>query len=288
MNYNKNYKSTLYSFTLVNGSQTTKIGVKDVKEDLKFNFENSVAIVSGGFQGIGKAITRELIESGCRVYSIDPRFPANNANDISDDVITYTGYTSKRVDVKGFLRLIMNKEDHVDFLVNNAGIYLYRSVEDSSESDFDKIIGTNLFGTFILTKYFVKLLRKSTHPSVVNIASVSGQRTEEGHPLYSMTKGGIIGFTKALAADLGKYNIRVNSVSPGNIITPMNNLDIEAQSKIKGKSFEEIERDYASQSILKRRGTPDEVASVVLFLLSSASSYINGEDIIVDGGLYLV
>jgi len=288
LNYNKYYKSTLYSFTLVNGSQTTKIGVKDVKEDLKFNFENSVAIVSGGFQGIGKAITRELIESGCRVYSIDPRFPANNANDISDDVITYTGYTSKRVDVKGFLRLIMNKEDHIDFLVNNAGTYLYKNIEDSSESDFNNIVSSNLLGTFMFTKYFLQLLKNSNHPSIVNIASVSGQRTEEGHPLYSLTKGGIIAFTKALAADLGKYKIRVNSVSPGNIKTPMNDLDIQVQSEIKRKSFEEIEMEYSSESILKRRGTPDEVAAVVLFLLSSASSYINGEDIIVDGGLYLV
>jgi 3-oxoacyl-[acyl-carrier protein] reductase len=258
-------------------------------ESFKTDFQDNIAVVSGGFQGIGKAIVDRLALSGCRVYTIDPKFPAEAGKFVhGNKITTYSGYTSKTEDVKEFLQYITDREDHIDFLVNNAGIYLYRNVEDSSESDFDKIIGTNLFGTFIFTKYFAKLLRKSTHPSVVNIASVSGQRTEEGHPLYSMTKGGIIGFTKALAADLGKYNIRVNSVSPGNIITPMNDLDIEAQSKIKGKSFEEIEKDYSSESILKRRGTPDEVASVVLFFLSSASSYINGEDIIVDGGLYLV
>ncbi|MEM0050548.1 MAG: SDR family oxidoreductase [Candidatus Bathyarchaeia archaeon] len=258
-------------------------------ENLITGIKGSIAVVSGGYQGIGKAVVDKLSSSGCKVYTIDPKFPSETRNwSSSDSVIFYSGYTNHEEDVKEFYQYIASREDKIDFLVNNAGIYLYKSIEESSISEFNRLVETNLLGTFILTKYFLPLLKKSSHASIVNVASVSGQRTEEGHPIYSLTKGGILAFTKATAADFGKYKIRVNSVSPGNIITPMNDLDIEVQAKSKGKSFDEVEKEYSSESILKRRGTADEVASVILFLLSSASSYVNGEDIIVDGGLYLV
>lgn len=260
-----------------------------ITNDFNFKFNDSIAVVSGGFQGIGEAIVIQLIRAGCKVYTIDPKFPHTpDKFTFNKNVTRYSGYTSNSDDMENFFQYIYSKESHIDFLVNNAGIYFYKNIENSSLEDFNNIIAANILGEFNMTKYCTKLLKNSTHPSIVNIASVSGQRTEEGHTLYSTTKGATLAFTKALAADFGKYKIRVNSVSPGNIKTPMNDIDIEAQAKIKGKNFAEIEKEYSSESILQRRGTADEVASVVLFLLSSASSYINGEDIIVDGGLYLV
>ena len=253
--------------------------------NILFNFKDCVAVVSGGYQGIGKSTVDMLAYSGAKVYTIDPKF-SNTSGE--DNIIQYKGFTDKQRDIKQFIDLIASREEHIDFLVNNAGIYFYKQIEHCTEDDFKIIVDANLKGLFNLTRHALPLIRMSKGGAIVNVASVSGKRTEAGHPLYSMTKGGILALTKALAADFGVYGIRVNSVSPGNIITPMNNADIIQQSKIRNLNAEAIEHEYAEESILKRRGFPEEISSTILFLLSDGASYINGADITIDGGLYLI
>ncbi len=259
--------------------------INDKIDNILFNFKNRVAIVSGGYQGIGKSTVDMLASAGAKVYTIDPKFSGiSKVNNITQ----FEGYTNIESDVKRFITSIASKEQHIDFMVNNAGIYFYKKIEDCKEDDFNKIVDANLKGLFNLTKFALPLIKISKCGAIVNVASVSGQRTEAGHPLYSMTKGGILALTKSLAADLGIYGVRVNSVSPGNIMTPMNNLDIIEQSKIRNLEPGIVEHEYSEESILKRRGFQEEVSSVILFLLSNGASYINGSDIIIDGGLYLI
>ena len=188
-------------------------------EDIAFNFQECIGVVSGGSQGIGKAIINELINSGAKVYSIDPKFKKNDTITESSKMIAYEGCTDNEDHVREFKEIISRQEGKIDFLVNNAGIYFYRKIEESTTSDFNRIVDVNLRGTFNMVKYLLPLLRKSSRAAIVNVASVSGQRTEKGHSLYSMTKGGILALTKGLAADFGEFGIRVNSVSPGNIKT---------------------------------------------------------------------
>lgn len=262
------------------------INMTNLNMELKFSFNGKIGVVSGAHQGIGNEIAKLLTNAGAYVFGIDTKF--SNKIEKEANYTKFRGRTDSIDDVLNFRDLITKEHSNVDFLVNNAGIYFYKDLEESLDKDFEKITDVNLKGYFYMTREFIPLLSKSDYPSIVNIASVSGQRPEAGHPLYSMTKGGILALTKALAADLGSKGIRVNSVSPGNIRTPMNDSDIIDQSKIRGVSPKEIEEQYANQSILRRRGEPVEVATVVLFLLSTAASYVNGSDIIVDGGLMLI
>ena len=254
---------------------------------VSFNFKNKVAAVSGGYQGIGKATVDLLVKSGAKVYTIDPKFD-EECTKKDCNPIKVKGFTNNEKDVEKLAQLISDSEGRLDYLVNNAGIYFYKPLEYSTLEDYYKITDVNLKGTFLFTIKLLPLLKKSPNAAIVNVASVSGQRPEMGHPLYSLTKGGILALTQAMAADLGIYKIRVNSVSPGNIKTPMNDNDILEQSRLRNVPPEQVEREYASESILKRRGEPEEVASVILFLLSDGASYINGADIIIDGGLFLI
>jgi len=251
-----------------------------------FDFSGSAAVVTGAFQGIGKAIADALLDAGAEVYGIDKGFPGRGVDE--GRFHGMHGSVDSLDDIASLRDRVAETSGRLDFLVNNAGIYFYKKIEDSTEDDYERITRVNLKGYFLMTREFVQLLRKSDYPSILNIASVSGQRPEAGHPLYSMTKGGILALTRALSADLGILGIRVNSVSPGNIKTPMNDEDILDQARKRGLDPNEVERQYAAESVLGRRGEAAEVASVVLFLLSKGASYINGADIVVDGGLLLV
>ncbi len=254
--------------------------------NVTFDFKNKIVALSGGYQGLGKATVDLLVKSGAKVYTIDPKFDSDCIENCNP--VKVKGIINDQKYVDKFAGLINKAEKRLDFLVNNAGIYFYKPFEISTVDDYYNITDTNLKGTILLTERLLPLLKNSERPSIVNMASVSGQRPEVGHPFYSMTKGGILALTKALAADLGVYGIRVNSVSPGNIKTQMNDNDIMEQSKLRNVPPEQVEKEYSAESILKRRGTPEEVATVILFLLSDGASYINGEDILIDGGLFLI
>lgn len=243
------------------------------------DFKGKIALVTGGISGIGKTIVEELLKSGATVY-------ANYGH--NDDMMRQTSDEfSPYKDRLHFIKADISNEDEViqmfkqidklDYLVNNAGTNVDDWIESFKLDDFMKVINTNLIGKFLCTKHAIPLMKQSSTPSIVNIASRLGTKPCEGASAYCVAEAGIINFSEASALELSKYNIRVNTVSPSLTITPLS---------LQGWTDEEIEETKGSNP-LKRLGETIDIANAVLFLLSDKASYINGENINVNGGALL-
>lgn len=169
-------------------------------------------------------------------------------------------------------------------MINNAGVVRVGLPEEFSEEDYDLIINVNLKGTFFCCKYTIPYFKEQKSGVIVNVASVAGHIGQVNHANYCSTKAGVLGMTRALALDLANYNVRVNSVSPGATDTPMLRGDVSKQAKDRGVDFEVVKEEFEKEGVLGRWALPEEVATVILFLASSDSSYMTGADILVDGG----
>lgn len=181
---------------------------------------------------------------------------------------------SNEEDVYNMMNIIKDKFGKLDYLINNAGTNTDGLIEDINMTDFKNVINVNLIGKVICTKYAIPLLRKSDNSSIVNIASKLGTKPCEEASAYCVAEAGIINFTVVSALELSKYNIRVNAASPGLTNTPL---------AMAGWTEEEIEQQKKNNP-LKRIGETIDIANTVLYLLSDKASYINGENINVNGG----
>lgn len=243
-----------------------------------------VALVTGAGGGIGKAIVLKLAEAGADILMCDKKTETLQA--LTDDVsklgrkAVWTG-TDMGVmdDVNKLLEKAKQAYGKIDVLVNCAAVSpFFGPVLQADEKLWDKIMSVNLKGPFFLSLGIARLMIDQKLPcNIVNIASAGGMRPDPMVSVYAISKAGIIHMTKALAAELGAYNIRVNSVSPSFIRTRFS-------QPIWG--VPEILDMAVKQIPLGRIGEPDEVAKVVLFLASDASSYVNCENIVVTGGMY--
>lgn len=238
-------------------------------------------IITGASGDIGLAICKKYLEMDCQVYAI-----YNNDNS-SLEKLQASHPQGPRLhikqcniaDVAEVTRLADELETEaqaIHILVNNAGIYKDNLFSALSYDEFDQVIKVNLYGTFTMTKQFLRLLRHARSSTVVNVSSVSGVTSSFGQTNYSAAKAGVIGFTRTLAAELASKGIRVNAVAPGMI-----------ESRMIKKVPRQIVRTVMSAIPLKRLGRVDEIANVVAFLSSDASSYIVGQTLIADGGLVM-
>lgn len=241
---------------------------------------NKVAIVTGGTRGIGRSIVLALCREGADcafTYTKNPAAAESLAKEVQSmgrraapfqlDVREFEG-------AKTFIEEVKKEFGRIDILVNNAGITRDRSLMMMNKEDWSDVIETDLTGVFNTSRACIITFLKQKSGNIVNISSVSGIHPLAGQANYAAAKAGVIGFTKSVATEVAPYNIRVNAVAPGFVATDMT------------ASFAEKHREKVMKMIpLGRFGTADEVAQVVVFLVSDASQYITGQVIQIDGGL---
>ena len=232
--------------------------------------KKNTVLVTGGVRGIGRAIAEAFLEKGYRVvvtYSKDEE----NAR-----LAKEAGLETYRADVKSEEQILalFDALKEVDILVNNAGGSLIKQIQDTTKAEFDELVSVNLTGAFLCAREAAKSMIANRSGLIVNISSVWGEVGASCESAYSATKAGLLGFTKALAKELGYSGVRVCSVSPGVIDTQMNAFDEQTKALIK----EEIP--------LGRMGLCEEVAKAVLFL--EENEYVTGIDLPVNGGFSIV
>lgn len=240
--------------------------------------EGKTAIVTGGTRGIGRGIVRMLAEHGANVV-FTARNPAFEAveSEVAALGVRAKGFTSDAsifAQAEELIDATVKEFGGVDVLVNNAGITRDALLMRMSEEQWDEVLRVNLKSVFNMTKAVQKVMLKQKHGSIINISSVVGVSGNAGQANYAASKAGIIGFSKSVAKELGARNIRTNVVAPGFIETEMTE-----------KLSEEVRKSWAEQIPLRRAGTPEDVARVVLFLASELSDYVNGQVINVCGGM---
>lgn len=241
---------------------------------------NKKALVTGATKGIGKSIALKLAEDGFDIainYRDDKK--AEELEKIllekNIEVLKVKGDISKEEDCIKIFNTIKEKWNKLDVLVNNAGIRKDNLILRMSLEDFKDVIDVNLTGTFLCMKYATKLMLKNKYGRIISISSVVASHGNVGQVNYSASKAGVIAMTKSLSKEVARKNITVNTISPGFINTDMTD------------SLEEnIKENMLSEIPVKRFGEAEDISNIVSFLAREESSYITGQDIVVDGGLF--
>ncbi|WP_291999838.1 SDR family NAD(P)-dependent oxidoreductase [Caldivirga sp.] len=240
-----------------------------------------VVIVTGAARGIGNATARLFAEEGYSVVALDViegEVDKSAVDFIKCDV-------SREEEVMNAVNYTVNKYGKIDVLVNNAGVLLVKPIEEITWDEFMRVVSINLGGTFLMIKHVAPIMKRNKSGVIVNVASISGHVGQVWHSIYSATKGAIIALTRALAWELAPYNIRVVSISPGNVDTEMMRKDINVEAQRLGLSYDETRRRRDQDQALGRVAIPREIAEVIYFLASEKASFITGTDTLVDGGL---
>jgi 3-oxoacyl-[acyl-carrier protein] reductase len=240
--------------------------------------EDKVALVIGAARGIGKAIAFRYVEEGASVVLAD--YDAVAGQDSADELGVPFIHTdiSRMEDAVAAVALAVERFGRLDIIVQNAGIYPWQLIENTSPEDWDMVMGVNLRGSFNAARAALPQMKKQGSGRILFTSSITGPHvTSPGHGHYSATKAGINGFIRSAALEFSGYGITVNGVEPGNILT-------EAIQLHRG---EEFIRNMENSIPLGRLGSPRDVANAFLFLASDDASYITGTTIVVDGGQLL-
>ncbi len=247
--------------------------------------DGKVAVVTGGAMGNGLGIVKVFLKYGAKVIILD--YSDELVNTITElkkegyDALGYKVDISDNRQVEGAVRDIETKFDKVDILVNNAGICMLEKFEDMSFELRDKHFNININGTWNVTKALLPLIKKSGKGSIVNLSSVTGTKVADvGEVAYATTKAAIMGFTKGLAIELVSDNIRVNSILPGYILTPM----VEKMAKVSNPDNPQSVIDGIAGAIpMNRLGKIEELGELAAFLSCEEASYITGQEFVIDG-----
>jgi len=242
-----------------------------------------VALITGGTEGIGFATAMLFLKEGSKVVitgrsSVKGRQAMRKLAPLGQ-VEFVKGDVSKAPDAKRMVDRTVKRFGRIDILFNNAGVYLEKLVEDTSEDEWDRLMGVNLKGTFLVSKFAIPYMRRQGGGTIVNNSSDAGLIGNKTCPAYCASKGAITVMTKAMALDYAKCGIRINCVNPAIVDTPMLRREVKRSAH---------PRRYLIESRMiqpmGRIGRPDEVAHAVLFLASDEASFVTGAALSVDGG----
>ncbi|NOX46213.1 MAG: SDR family oxidoreductase [Chlorobi bacterium] len=235
-----------------------------------------ISIVTGAARGIGKSIAKQLVEDDCFVVVVDVD------ENVKESIMDYLGKGNSEYikcdiqsqdEIKSLFKEVIEKFGKIDILVNNAGVIKDNMIWKMPKRDFDFVVDVNLKGTWMMCREAAIIMRDQKFGKIVNISSRAWLGNNRGQSNYTASKAGIVGLTRVLALELGKYNVNVNAVAPGLIDTPL------TQSL-----SEEVMQQLISAQPTKKLGKPEDIANVISFLVSGKSDFITGQIIHVDGG----
>jgi len=246
--------------------------------------EGKNALVTGGSQGIGAAASLELAREGANVcltyrkHDVEAKKYADEIREMGRKALAIKCDISSFAEAESVVKKAVDEFGGLDILVNNAGMNWDGVSWKMSEEQWDRVIEVNLKGYFNFTRQVAPIFKDQKYGKIINITSINGLRGKFGQSNYSASKAGIIGFTKAVAKELGAFSVNVNAVAPGLIETTMLK-ESDSRDKIVDMAMNEI--------VLKRVGQPEDLANVVAFLASDKARHVTGEVIKVDGGQYI-
>ena len=247
---------------------------------ININFSGKTALITGATRGIGQAIADVFIEAGANVIltgtsqsDIDQLNSENEKKAIKWLMADFSTLDSINLFTNGLKNM-----KPIDICVNNAGINIIKPFDEVSNKEYDRLISVNLSAPFSIVQSIIPNMKKQNYGRIVNIASIWSQISKSGRSLYTTSKTGLVGFTKAIAVEYAQSNILVNAVSPGFTLT-----ELTKQSLTKNEM-----KELSGQIPMERFAEPNEIAKTVLFLCSDLNTYITGQNITVDGGFTLV
>jgi len=250
-----------------------------------FSLKGKTALITGGGSGIGKAIATTFANQGAKILIFETD---SNAAEQTVVEIQETGNAAEAhlVDVTEFDQIntlvqSIAEKDSIDVLVNNAGIAHIGTAESTAEVDFDRLYNVNVKGVFNCTKACIPFMKNAGKGAIVNMASIAGSVGIKDRFAYSMTKGAVLAMTYSIAKDFLEYNIRCNSISPARVHTPF--VDGFISKNYPGQEKEMFEKLSKTQPI-GRMGTPEEIATLALYLCSDEAAFVTGTDYSIDGG----
>jgi 3alpha(or 20beta)-hydroxysteroid dehydrogenase len=240
-----------------------------------FNLEGRVAVITGAARGQGAADARLLAAAGCAIVATDVLEEEGQSlcSEMGDRAVFVRHDVTEEAGWRRVVDIAVATFGRLDVLVNNAGVHRSRPLLDEDVDAFKRILEVNLVGAFLGIRAVAEPMRQGGKGSIVNVSSVAGIRGLAGHSSYGASKWGLRGLSQTAAVELGPFGIRVNSIIPGAIDTAMMT------------SLTDSTADRFAHLPLGRHGEADEIAPVVLFLSSDASSYLTGAEIVVDGGM---
>src|ERR1017187_1290089 len=263
------------------------------------NLQNKAAIVTGGAQGLGHAISQRLAREGCRVLIADVNetgvkaTAAAVAKETGQCVLGLKVDVTREADVKMLFDRAAREFGRVDIVVANAAILIAEPIADADAAKWRAVLDVNLFGYFLVTKYACRLMKSQGGGSIININSKSGKKGSAANSAYAASKFGGIGHTQSVALEMAPFHVRCNAICPGNLLDsplwthPDKGLFVQylRAGKVPGaKSVEDVRRAYVNQVPIKRGCSYDDVCNAVVFLASDQSSYITGIALSVTGG----
>ena len=243
---------------------------------MNFDFSGKTALVTGATRGIGAAIGSLLHQAGAHVILTGTKkeeIASLNSTHKEDERIQYiqSDFDDKE-SLDGFLDAL-SQYDRIDISVNNAGTNRISLLEDTHVDDYDLLTDINLRAPYLICRELSRKMKTANYGRIVNIASIWGVITKAGRSVYTLTKHGLVGLTKTLSVELAPYNVLVNAVSPGFILTELSKATLS-----------DAEREEVTATIpMQRFAEPEEIARVVLFLSSDLNTYLTGQNIVVDG-----